>query len=105
MAASRQLSITIPADNNWHNLYTLMLAVPGAVPTDGILSKNVCNLNIYNNSAGTIYIADSNYANNTGDPIVATGNWYKSSSFNNIFIPDYFVQGNALTFSVDTVTA
>lgn len=102
MPASRQFSLTIPADNNFHNLYTLMLGVTGAVPTDGILAKSVSHINIINNDpATTMNIADSNFAHNTGDPVAAGTNWFREANRNSFYLPDFNVQGTSVPFSID----
>lgn len=106
MPASRQFNVTIPSDSNFHNLYTLLLTISGAIPTDGILAKSVCILNISLTGTTSFNIAGSNYANNSGTPITTTNpTWSRQTDRNLIFIPDYYVQGSAATFSLGLVSA
>ena len=88
----RTFNITLPADTNPHNLYSLMLLETGAVPVDGILPKSVQELTVLS-GAGTVKVADvlgKGKSYGPGDSMTK-----RSGSKNEIHIPDFYVTGAA----------
>jgi hypothetical protein len=97
----RQFLVLNPADANYHQLYPMLTALPGAVPVNGILPDRVSQLTISNGPAG-IFVADSNFANHPGTSLGASvGTFTKSSDRNVICLRDFYIAGNAAQYSVD----
>ena len=108
----RTFKLTLPADTNNHNLFSLIVGtasyglvnggtnetgITGAIPTDGILPDRGIFLEIQADSgnANTLTINDSNNANTTGKVLNATDVFSVSSGRNTICFKDYFLQGGA----------
>lgn len=99
MQRSFLLTLTV----NFQNLYSLMVAVPGAIPTDGILPDRVSSLNIrWDSGTGKVTIADSNSSNTRGVVLQTGGDvilgysldqFVQTSLKNTICIRDYRVKG------------
>lgn len=112
----RVFSITIPADTNYHNLFSLIVgtavygtaqggtnetAITGAIPTDGILPDRACQL-IFGGTATTgVLISDRNNANTAGYPLVNNVQTILGTpGVNAISLKDIFVKGSGLTFNI-----
>lgn len=114
----RTFKITLPADTNNHNLYSLIVGqvsgtniqgfglaqggtnetgITGAIPSSGILPDRGTFLEIQADgaNANTLTINDSNYANTTGKVINAGDVFSVSASRNTICYKDYFLAGGA----------
>jgi hypothetical protein len=108
--AHRNFKVTLPADTNFHNLYSLLVGskygvanggtsetgITGAIPTDGILPDRVSKLEIQADIAntGTLTVGDRNSANTSGK-VLTTGNTMLSTSMRNtICLKDYLLQGS-----------
>ena len=108
----RTFKLTLPADTNNHNLFSLIVGtasyglvnggtnetgITGAIPTDGILPDRGIFLEIQADSgnANTLTINDSNNANTTGKVLNATDVFSVSSGRNTICFKDYFLRGGA----------
>jgi hypothetical protein len=114
----RTFKITLPADTNNHNLYSLIVGqvsssnphgyglaqggtnetgITGAIPSSGILPDRGTFLEIQADAANanTLTINDSNNANTTGKVINATDVFSVTSSRNTTCFKDYFIQGGA----------
>jgi hypothetical protein len=114
----RTFAITLPADTNNHNLYSLIVGqvsgsnqhgyglaqggtnetgITGAIPTDGILPDrgNFLEIQTSSTNTGTVSINDSNNANTTGEVVAAGGVYSRAFTTNCICFKDYFVQGSA----------
>lgn len=108
----RSFKITLPNDENNHNLFSLIVgtavyglvnggtnetAITGAIPKDGILTDRVSLLSITGDSgnAGTVTINDRNSTNTTG-PVPAKSVIFNIGPFNrnSICLKDYFLQGS-----------
>lgn len=117
--AQRQFKITLPADTNNHNLYSLIVGqvsntnirgygateggtnetgITGAIPQDGVLPDRGNYLQVMpdNGNTGNIIINDRNFANSTG-PSYPKNVAYVESGFsvNCISFKDVFLQGSA----------
>ncbi len=105
----RTFSITLPADTNYHNLFSLIvgtsiyglaqggtneIGITGAIPTDGILQDRVQELTITVDS-GSVFISDRNHANSAGDAYLANQSLTKRSTRNTICLKDYLLAGAA----------
>lgn len=119
--AHRNFKITLPADVNAHNLFSLIVGtanyglvhggtnetgITGAIPIDSIFPDRVSNLEIATDSAspGSVVLLDRNNANTSGVVIPANSNYsLPSGDRNTICIKDYFVKGtvNSSVFEVD----
>ena len=100
----RSFKITLPGDTNYHNLYTLMLAITGAAPTDGILPDRVAELEMQadnGNGVNTVTVADGNNANTTGRALTAGDIYLKRKDRNIICLRDYYLAGSAGGESVE----
>lgn len=101
--AYRHFNLTLTG--SYQNLYTLMLAVTGAVPTDGILPDRVRELSItaaVANSTTAVLVSDSNNANSGGSEILSsTGPFIRRSPAQTICLRDYNLKGNTLVVEVD----
>lgn len=108
----RAFKVTLPADTNNHNLYSLIVGtsnygsaqggtdetgITGAIPTDGILPDRVSFLSITADSGntGTIAINDRNNANTTGETLAATKQYAQTSTRNGICLKDFLIAGSA----------
>lgn len=114
----RTFKITLPADTNNHNLFSLLVGTPGstnvqgyglaqggtneagitgAIPTDGILPDRGCFLEIQADAgnANTLTVNDRNYANTTGKVLSSGDTFDVDSDRNTICFKDYFLQGGA----------
>jgi hypothetical protein len=114
----RTFKITLPADTNNHNLYSLIVGqvsstnvqgyglaqggtnetgITGAIPGSGILPDRGTFLEIQADgaNANTLTINDSNYANTTGKVLNSTDIFSVSAARNTICFKDYFLQGGA----------
>jgi hypothetical protein len=101
--AGQTAQITIPSDNNYHNILTLLQGVTGLTPTNGILDNMAYYFTVeasFNNSAN-ISIAGSNFANSDGI-VISPGGYLPPvvSSRKTINLNDYNVKGNGQTISV-----
>lgn len=95
--AYRSFKLTLPADTTQHNLYTLMLAVPGAVPVDGILPDRVSYLVVQadlGNNADTITVSDQNTVSTTGLVLNAGDPFIRNSNRNTICLRDFNLKGS-----------
>ena len=112
----RTFAITLPADTNPHNLYSLIVGtaayglvnggtnetgITGAIPTDGILPDRVQQLIIQVNT-GSIKIKDRN-TSDAGQQYDTPGSLTETSNRNSICLKDYIIKGVAgsETLSVD----
>lgn len=110
--AFRTFKVTLPADTNNHNLFSLIVGtasyglvnggtnetgITGAIPTNSILSDRGNFLEIQADSlnASTITINDRNFANTTGKVLNVGDIFSLSSNRNSICFKDYFIQGGA----------
>jgi hypothetical protein len=108
----RTFTITLPADTNNHNLFSLIVgtaiyglvhggtnetAITGAIPTDGILPDRGISLEVQAdaNNGSTLTINDRNNANTTGKILNAGDTFATSNNRNTICFKDYFLQGGA----------
>jgi hypothetical protein len=114
----RTFKITLPADTNNHNLYSLIVGqvsssniggyglaqggtnetgIMGAIPSFGILSDRGDFMEIQADSANssTLTVNDSNYANTTGKVLNAGDVFSLAVSRNSICFKDYYLQGGA----------
>ena len=114
----RTFTLTLPADTNNHNLYSLIVGsvsgtnthgyglaqggtdetgVTGAIPSHGILSDRGTFLEIQADSANasTLTVNDSNSTHTTGKVINAGDVFSVSSGRNTICYKDYFLQGGS----------
>ena len=107
----RAFTITLPADTAIHNLFSLIVGtaayglanggtnetgITGAIPTDGILTDRVNNLQItIGEVGGTIAISDRNNANSSGELYASGDVFAMTSSRNSICLKDYFLKGSA----------
>jgi hypothetical protein len=108
----RTFKLTLPADTNNHNLFSLIVGtanyglvnggtnetgITGAIPTNGILPDRGTFLEIQadGNNTGTLTVNDSNNANTTGKVLNVTDVFSVSSGRNTICFKDYFLQGSA----------
>lgn len=96
--SQRVVTFTNPANTNYQNLYTQMLSITGAVPAFGILPDRVSWLGIYSSGAGLV--GDSNSANSAGAPVSSTAPLIMSSVANDISLKDFYLSGNAVTFTI-----
>lgn len=102
--AHRSFTVTMAADSNYHNLYTILLSQTGAVPTDGILPDRVSRLFIQMasaNAASLINVSDSNFANSAGPGYAGGDAFLVESDRNTVCLRDYYLKGNGLTFTAD----
>ena len=114
----RTFKVTLPADTNNHNLFSLLVGTPsatnlsgygaaqggtnetgitGAVPVDGILPDRGSFLEIQADSGNgnTLTINDRNFVNTTGKVLNAGDVFSVSKVSNTICFKDYFLQGGA----------
>lgn len=99
----RVFNLTLPADTTYHNLYTALLALTGAVPANGILPDRVYDLKIVaasTNGANTISVADNNFANSTGLALASGDVFYRTSNRNAISLKDLYLAGSAASQAV-----
>lgn len=97
-------SFTLTLNSNYQNLFTLISAITGAVPTDGILPDRVQSLCItpaVANSTSAVLISDRNSANATGSELLTPQTFKVVSNRNSICLRDYTLKGNTLVCSVD----
>ena len=111
--AFRAFKITLPADTNYHNLFSLIVGtakygsvnggtnetgITGAIPTDGILPDrgNFLEIQADGGNSGTLTISDRNNANSTGK-VLNPGDPFQAGPFNvnAICFKDYFIKGSA----------
>lgn len=98
----RSFNITLPSDSVYRDIYTLIKATTGAIPTDGILPDRVCDLTIITNPDGAgIHMSDSNSANDTGFAMQAGQNFERNSNRNTICLRDYTVTGSGEAITID----
>jgi len=114
----RTFKITLPADTNNHNLFSLIVGtssygliqggtnetgITGAIPTDSILSDRGSFLEIQADSgnANTLTINDRNNANTTGKILNATDVFSVSNDRNTICLKDYLLQGGAASQAME----
>jgi len=114
----RTFKITLPADTNNHNLFSLIVGtssygliqggtnetgITGAIPTDSILSDRGSFLEIQADSgnANTLTINDRNNANTTGKILNATDVFSVSNDRNTICFKDYLLQGGAASQAME----
>lgn len=108
----RTFKITMPADTNNHNLFSLIVGtaaygaanggtdetgITGAIPTDGILPDRGTFLEIQADvaNANTLTINDRNNANTTGKVLTSGQTFEVSMHENTICYKDYFLKGGA----------
>lgn len=110
--AFRTFKLTLPADTNNHNLFSLIVGtanygaanggtdetgITGAIPTDGILHDRGTFLEIQADSANasTLTVNDRNSANTTGKVLVSGDTFQVASGRNTICFKDYILKGGA----------
>lgn len=86
----RAFAVTLPADTDPHNLYDMLLALPDAVPVDGILPDRVSELTIKVTS-GDINVVDRQ--STTGLPLSEGEGNTSRSNRNTICLRDYHIAG------------
>lgn len=108
----RVFKVTLPADTNNHNLFSLLVGtanyglvnggtnetgITGAIPTNGILPDRVSFLILTADSgnSGTIAINDGNYANTTGTVLAKNITYSQTNTKNSICLKDFFIAGSA----------
>ncbi len=108
----RTFKVTLPADTNNHNLYSLIVGtanygaanggtdetgITGAIPTDGILADrgSYLEINADSGNGNTITVNDRNSANTTGKVLNAGDTFQVASGRNTICFKDYFLKGGA----------
>lgn len=114
----RAFKITLPADTNYHNLFSLIVgtssptnvqgyglaqggtnetAITGAIPSSGILPDrgNFLEIQADSGNSGTLTISDRNNANSTGKVLNAADIFQASSNRNSVCFKDYFIAGSA----------
>lgn len=108
----RTFKLTLPADTNNHNLFSLIVGtanyglvnggtnetgITGAIPSSGILPDRGTFIEIQADStnANTLTVNDSNYANTTGKVLNSGDIFSVSTSRNTVCFKDYFLQGGA----------
>lgn len=99
-------TFTLTLSGDYQNLYDLMLAVTGAVPTDGLLPKNCVALRIVAaaaNDTSAVLLSDRNFANSTGLEILPAVPYEVHNDDGAIFLPDYTLKGDGLVAGVDIV--
>lgn len=91
---NREFDVTLTT--SFQDLYTLMLTVTGAVPTDGILPDRCQMLGVILDpgNTNTVTYADRNNANNTGYIVTSTLQFGPFPS-NVICLRDHFFKGGA----------
>jgi len=116
--AFRTFKITLPADINNHNLFSLIVGtanyglvnggtnetgITGAIPTDGILSDLVSFLEIQADSANgnTITVNDRNNVNTTGKILNVLDIFSRETNKNTICLKDYFIAGQAASQAME----
>lgn len=99
--AHRTFNLTLPVGAGYSQLYALILATTGAVPTDGILPDRVCSLIIQSDPAGSILVSDRNFANNAGTTLASGQAASATSTRNSICLRDYYLAGSAQLVAVD----
>lgn len=95
----REFNITLTTA--YQDLYTLMLAVTGAVPTDGILPDRglMLGITVDPGNANTVTWADRNNANNTGYVMTSTLQFGPFPN-NAICFRDYLFKGGAASQAI-----
>ena len=108
----RSFKITLPADTNNHNLYSLIVGplypaprgtnepgITGAVPVDGIFPDRGNNLQILadGGNTGNIVISDRNFATVLGGVLAKGATFSVQSTRNSICSKDYFISGSAVS--------
>lgn len=114
----RAFKVTLPADTNNHNLYSLIVGsvsgtnpfgygvteggtnetgITGAIPLSGLFPDRVGRLEIIADigNTSTLSINDRNYTNTTGKVLNAGDVYLEESDRNTLCIKDYFIQGGA----------
>lgn len=108
----RAFKVTLPADTNNHNLFSLLVgtsiygaaqggtnetAIAGAIPTNGILTDRVSYISLTADSgnAGNVAINDRNNANTTGEVLAAGKQFLQTSTRNTICLKDFLIAGSA----------
>jgi hypothetical protein len=114
----RTFKVTLPADTNNHNLYSLLVGqvsktnpsgyglaqggtnetgITGAIPTSGILDDrgNFMEIQADSGNSSTVTVNDNNNANTTGKVLNAGDVFSVSSDRNSTSFKDYYLQGGA----------
>jgi hypothetical protein len=91
----RTFAITLPNDTIYHQLYPLITAVTGAIPTDGILPDRGTYFLLQadlSNNADTITIGDKNNTNTNGPVLNAGDPFTQNASGNTIDFKSFYVK-------------
>lgn len=108
----RIYTFTNAADTNYHNVWTAIKAITGVYPADSndtlisntyILPDRVCFFSI--TASGTSNLSDFNNANVVGQALAANTPFIIQTARDIISLPDLFVKGSAVTFTIVTVSA
>ena len=91
-------SLTLPATTNYYNLWTLLNQVTGFAAPNEIVPERCCHI-VIGSDSGTILIADKNYANQAGMPLVNTGSLTLSAPGNAICLREIYLKGSGLAVS------
>jgi hypothetical protein len=113
----RTFKLTLPADANNHNLFSLIVGtasygkvnggtdetgVTGAIPSSGVLDDRGSFLEIQSDSgnSASLTINDRNNVNTSGKVLNAGDIFSYSTNKNTICFKDYLLQGNAQSCEV-----
>lgn len=89
----------MPADNNYHSLWSLVTALTGWNPANALIPDRG-NFLILGSDSGTIYVSDSNNANVAGMPILSGGSLtLPGYNGTQICLQEIFIKGNGLLIS------
>ena len=102
----RSFQLTLTTGSTVYNLYTLMRAISGAVPTDGILPDRVNQLSIQLDGSTTVYIGDNLLsASQYGAKLLSTGDSLTAGPTfgNGVCLRDYYLMGGANGAKVNVI--
>jgi hypothetical protein len=96
----RSFQLTLTTASTVYNLYTLMRAVTGAVPTDGILPDRVNRFSIQSddsNQTANVFVGDSLLSSSQyGAKLAAGGSLSIGPTFGNgVCLRDFYLMGSA----------
>jgi len=97
---------TLTLTGSYQSLYALILAVTGAVPTDGLLPAKCCALELRAaaaNSTTPVLISDRNSTNSTGTELLPGVPYKLMFDADVIWLGDFTLKGNTLVVTADII--
>lgn len=94
----KAFSITLPATTNYYNLWDRLQLIPNFAPANVLIPDRACEV-VINSDSGTLLVADGNFANAQGVPVVTGGSLLFRTNGNSVCLKEIWLKGSGLVVS------